>query len=279
MVLSVERKELLRNGEKLTPLSGEDRIGTGLLTPEQRDAGEILHDALADQISLMVSGRFDVFRGVSGDGFLKTFKRDPLFMEVYQMAQVEALKMTDDREFAKRLGGALFSKMGYARLSSQANRPVLLSPSDTFDVSRALHPNAEIIIDPFENLGLRGIYVPDGYRVGEDGKIVEVLEYSAGEYKPRALSQATGFLYVVEELGALAHNPSFVELTRRTVDVSARIEKIPFGRDFYEKFKKDIYWNFRLSEGASTLSELRQQWHKSTAGQQYATGEPSFFPK
>ncbi len=253
----------------------------GSLSAEQLVVQEILRDALADQVLLMVSGRFDKFRGTSGDGFLRMFLKDPLFLEVYTLAQREAFRITRDQEFLRRLAGALFAKMAYIHLSSQADRPIPLPSSDTFDITRALHPHAKIISDPFGNLGLEGISVPDGYGIGSNGKIVEILEYSKGDAKTRASSQAIGFLHRVHELGNLASNPAFVELTPRKVDIFATVGRIPFGKVFHDRFESYVYSQYRVSQDAPTLLELRRQWHKSIAGQHAAKSEPSqaIFPQ
>lgn len=291
MALSTRERDLLRRGIKPHLNGGVSLVphhdgrgvdgGNGALTPEQIAAKDILQDALDTQVSLMASGRFDQFRGARNNRFFRAFLADPLFLQVYAKAQQEALAMTDDWEFSLRLRGELFAQMMYAYLSSQTEEDIPISPSDTFHITSALHPTAEVITDPFGNKGLKGKYVPDGYGVGANGKIEKVFEYSGGDIKPRALSQATGFAYHIMALGNLAQNPVFVEFTPRTTDLLAKAGRMPFGRDFYDQFEPFVYFEYRQQEGMLTLSELRQQWHASIPGQQKAKGEPSqaFFGK
>ena len=276
--------------------TGSEEVGS--LTPEQRNVQDILQDAVADQLALIASGRFNAFRGVSDDRFFETFMQDQLFMEVYALAQREIQRFTDDWDFTRYLRGALFERMGFAYLSAHADGSIPVSGRNAFDISHALEPDVPVQIHPFDHPTLIGRYIPDGLMVTNvDGYLVVngIIEYSSGLKSHKKnndsksdndlVSQYHGYQKLVEKLGKLAYNPSFV-LVSPTFRESNVLQyggkqvlinevSLPFSANrFTENFEQFIYFKYREGDGSPTLADLRKQWHESPAGQQPATGEP-----
>lgn len=260
--------------------------GEKLLSLEQLVAQDILQDAVDNQLSLMASGRFDVFKGKSGGAFFATFMQDPLFTEVYQMAQAEALRFTDDWDFTQRFRGAMFERMAYIYLSIGAGGKlgeglVPISSSDTVDIMAVLYPDKEIIDHGFGQFGLAGKYVPDLLVArAKEGKpkIVKVVESSLSPRKKRDFVQSgIGFDNLAEGLGGLAEELKFVRVSPIFGKPVLESIVVPVNvNSFVEVFEPNLYFKHRQS-GGPTLAELRKQWHASLAGRQAAFGEPGIF--
>lgn len=249
------------------------------LSSEQFTAGDIINDALKAQTDLIVSGRYDGLVGKSGDGFFDAFLEDPLFTAVFELAQQEVSKIRNFKDFARQFRGAMGAAMGFLRLSALAranpDKPIPLPEEDAFKISHVVNPDAEVIMHPFNKMGLRHKYVPDGYGMNRMGKVVQLIEYSSGDKGDQGLRQEGGFWIEAQKLGSLAYAPSFLHVVPDGVNLTGGIERMPFNVQAYYAFYRSVFSTHRASEGSSTLFELRTQWEQSAVGRQVRTGEPS----
>ncbi len=297
MALSLSERNLLRRGIRPDRKKGAVSLGQrpsafGInrgherpLSAEQFAAGDILAEALRAQTDLIASGRYDEMVGKTGERYLDAFLNDPLFTAVYDMAQQEVFQIRDFWDFAKLFRGVMIDRMGFLYLSAlfRANedKPIPLSGEDAFEISHALHPNAEVIVHPFNVKALRGISTPDGFGINKMGKVETVIEYSSGNKGDQGLRQEEGFWMMADDLGSLAYLPVFLHVAPVGVRLTGSKERIPFDLKQHHDFYSYVFSRYRASEGAPTLLELRTQWEQSSVGRQVALGEPSqaIFPQ
>ncbi|MBI3984480.1 MAG: hypothetical protein HY344_00865 [Candidatus Levybacteria bacterium] len=297
MALSLSERNLLRRGIRPDRKKGAVSLGQrpsafGVnrgsdrpLSAEQFAVKDILSEALRAQADLIASGRYDGLVGKSGEGFFDAFVEDPLFDTVYELAKQEVSEVKDFMHYGKLMRGAMGAAMGFLHLSALSRitpeRSVPLSGEDAFKIAQALSPDAETIIDPFGNKGLKRRYVPDGYGINKIGKVAEVIEYSSGPKGLQGLQQEDSFWMMVDELGSLAYTPTFLHVSPLGVNVPGSVERMPFNVRQYYRFYDYVYSTYKASSGAPTLLELRTQWEQSSVGRQVALGEPSqaIFPQ
>ena len=231
---------------------------------------DVLRDVLDDQMSLMASGRFNKFRGQADTDFLNVFSLDPLFLELYSEAQAMAFRCEDsDIGFQKRLKGAIFEKIAYAFLSSSdIDSGIPIMGDGVIKISKVMNPKREVEDFGFGQVGINGIYVPDGYVVnalGGEPKIVGVLECKLGYWQKKAIEQESRAGHELRRMGSIVDpNPYFMIVSP---DFGAHVEaprgaemkNLPVKMDILEQEFFDMVYYQQRGKGGITLAEIREK--------------------
>ena len=234
------------------------------------NAREVLRDVLDDQMSVMASGRFNKFRGQTDTDFLNVFSLDPLFLELYSEAQVMALRCEDsDIGFQKRLKGAIFEKIAYAFLSSlKIDSGIPLMGDGVIEISKVMNPKRGVEDFGLGQIGINGVYVPDGYVVNAlsgEPSIVGVLECKLGYRQKKAIEQESRAGHELKRMGSIVNpNPYFIVVSP---DFGAYMEppsgaaviNLPVKMDILEQEFFDVVYYQQKGKGGKTLAEIREK--------------------
>jgi hypothetical protein len=263
-------------GEIPVPVSGlgfeqKRNASEFVSTPRIEKAKQVLHLAVQEQLIAVSTGRFQNFSGdITNKERFDAFINDPLFLETYSVAQLEAQRMSDDEEYFRCLKGAMFQQLAYLSLSALDNA-IILPEESVFEIIRTLNPNNQITKFPFSGRGIEHRYIPDGLQIDIDGdkpKIVKVLEYSLVQYKPRMARQLDGFGHLVRELGELAYSsldlmhicPEPGEKGMILEIPGVKKQLMPFTYDeFVNEFLHDQIY-FGKVDGEKTLAQIRDEY-------------------
>jgi hypothetical protein len=238
-------------------------------------AHEALRDAFDEQMSLLAAGRFDKFQGQTDADFLNAFFLDPLFIDLYAETKEMASHCQDsDIGFQRRIKGAMFEKMAYAYLSaSQTGSDVPLMGKDVVEIARVINTNRRVNEFGLGQVGIAGVYVPDGFMVNVQGGepiIVGVLECKVGSGLERVEKQKNAAQYELQKYGFLANpNPYFkIILPKFDIPVSVPDEAgviiLPVEQHTFEhEFFNLVYYKHRVGDG-KTLYDLRQKRYAAT---------------
>jgi len=278
-------------GEVRIPASGlimEQRrsVFEELPTAEKEAAKKILIQATDRQITAVNSGRFQKYaESINSHEYFETYLQDPHFLNIYQLAQQEALVIESDEQFIQYFKGAMFQDLTYLILSSLDGK-IILPEQDVFEIVKALNPGLPVARFPFDGRGIEHRYIPDGLVVnatGKQPKITNILEYSLSQSKPRSGNQRHGFHCLSSALGDMASQPTFVNVCP-VPDNNLIFEKpgvnkllMPFR---VGEFIDDFLYNqvyFGNIDGEKTLADLRNERKTQLSSSESSLSAGKFF--